>query len=93
MKSIKLKTTRPTVAELIRSAEHEPVMLETATGQRFLLSPADEFATEVELLRKHHKLLAFLDARGKESPTVPLDKARAIVSGNRTGVKYSAGCR
>ncbi len=77
MKNIKLTKTRPTVAELIRSAKHESVMLETAAGERFLLTPADDFATEVELLRKHHKLLAFLDARGKEPPAVSLDNARA----------------
>lgn len=65
MKSIKLTKTRPTVAELIRSAKRESVMLETATGEKFLLTSADEFATEVELLRKHHAVLAFLDSRAE----------------------------
>jgi hypothetical protein len=76
MKSIKLTKTRPTVADLIKSAKRESVMLETATGEKFLLTSADDFATEVELLRKHHKLLAFLDARGEEPATIALNDAR-----------------
>jgi len=77
MKNIKLTKTRPTVAELIRSAKRGPVLLEASSGERFLVTPADEFATEVELLRQHHKLLAFLDARSKEPPAASLDDARA----------------
>jgi len=76
MKSIKLTKTRPTVAELIQSAKRGSVMLETATGERYLLTAADGFATEVELLRRHHKLLAFLDSRAKEPATIALSDAR-----------------
>lgn len=76
MKNIKLTRTRPTVSELLRSAKRESVMLETPAGERFLLTRADAFATEVELLRKHHKLLAFLDARGKEPAVASLDRVR-----------------
>jgi hypothetical protein len=76
MKSIKLTRTRPTVAELLKSAKRGSVMLETSTGEKFLLTPADDFATEVELLRKNHAVLTFLDSRAKERVMVPLRDAR-----------------
>ena len=63
MKTIELKTESLSVEELMALAEKDPVRVRTAEGDEFLVSLADDFATEVELLRRNHEFLALLDDR------------------------------
>jgi len=39
-----------------------------------MASPADEFATEVELLRRNHAFLAMLDEFKQDETTIPLEQ-------------------
>ena len=61
MKTIDLKTE--SAEQLMNLAQNDSVRVRNAQGQEFLVSPADDFVSEVELLRHNHKFLAFLDAR------------------------------
>jgi hypothetical protein len=63
-----------TLAELLAKAREGMVILLDASGERFVLSHADDFALEVELLKKNHDFLAFLDASKNEGKTLSLDE-------------------
>jgi len=42
-------------------AKREPLLVKTKDGESFVISPTDEFDSEVELLRRNHKFLSMLD--------------------------------
>lgn len=63
MKTIDLKAQSLSAEQLIAFAEKDPVRVRNAKGHEFLVSPADDFASEVELLRRNHEFLTFLDER------------------------------
>jgi len=74
MKTVDLATENLTLSGLLAIARKESVLLQDADGERFLLSMADDFSGEVELLRKNHEFLAFLDSCKEEKTTVSLDE-------------------
>jgi hypothetical protein len=77
VKTIDLTEAEPSLQEILREARAEPVFLKAATGERWLLSPADDFALEVELLRANHKFLAYLDTCRTGKAGVSLEEAEA----------------
>ncbi len=74
MKTVDWATENLTLAGLLAIARKESVLLQDTDGERFLLSMADDFSAEVELLRKNHEFLAFLDSCKNETKTVSLDE-------------------
>jgi PHD/YefM family antitoxin component YafN of YafNO toxin-antitoxin module len=56
-------------------ARKEPVLVTTEKGESFLVSSADNFETEVELLRRNHTFLALLDGLKQEEETISLAEA------------------
>jgi hypothetical protein len=74
MKTVDLAKEHLSVEDLLTKARGESVLLQDASGERFLLSPADEFASEVELLRTHHDFLTFLDSCKGEEKTISLEE-------------------
>ena len=74
MKTIDLSKTPLSVNELLDSAQHESVMVQAADGTLFVLSLADEFVTEVELLRQNHAFLTLFDAYKQTQKTILLDE-------------------
>jgi hypothetical protein len=47
----------------------------TQDGESFLVSPADDFDTEVQLLRRNHAFLTLLDRLKAEEGRIPLAQA------------------
>ena len=74
MKTIDLSTTQLSVDELLESARKESVMVKAADGTSFMLSVADEFAAEVEILRQNHAFLTLLDSYKHAQKTIPLEE-------------------
>ncbi len=74
MKTVDLAAENPSLTGLLALARQESVLLKGTSGERFLLSLADDFAGEVELLSKNHRFLALLDACKDEAATVSLDE-------------------
>ena len=72
MKTIDLSSRSVSVAELLDMAGDDPLLVKTATGDCFVVSRADELATEVELLRRNHAFLAMLDKLKEDPDTIPL---------------------
>jgi len=52
--------------------KEEPVLVTTAEGESFLVSPADEFESEVQLLRRNHAFLTLLDGLKADEGSIPL---------------------
>ena len=62
-------------AELLDMARGEPLLVKTGKGDSFVVSPADELATEVELLRRNHTFLTMLDKFKEDTESIPLGEA------------------
>jgi hypothetical protein len=77
MKTINLTAESPSVADLLRMARKEAVLVTTKDGESFLVTPADDFDTEVQLLRRNHAFLTLLDELKKDPDTIPLAEAEA----------------
>ncbi len=74
MRTVELVTNAPSVEELLSMARQESVLVTTEDGESFLISSADDFDTEVQLLRRNHKFLAMLDKLKKDRDTIPLEE-------------------
>jgi len=75
MKTIKLSAHSPSVADLLSMAREEGVLVTTEDGDSFFVSLADDFDTEVQLLRRNHTFLTMLDELKREEQTIPLEDA------------------
>ena len=74
MRTVELATKAASVEELLSMARQENVLVTTADGQSFLISTADDFDSEVQLLRRNHKFLTMLDKLKKDRETIPLEE-------------------
>ena len=74
MKTIDLTADCPSLTEILRMAESEPVVVKTSQGESFVISAGDEFTTEVELLRRNNEFLAMLDEFKREEASTPLEQ-------------------
>ena len=74
MKTIDLSVTQMSVNEILDSARHASIIVKAVDGTSFVLSPANEFATEVELLRQNHAFLSLLDSYKQEQKTLSLEE-------------------
>ena len=74
MKTIDLSTNDLSVHEIVDSARDESIILKATDGTSFVLSIADDFATEVELLRQNHGFLALLDSFKEDDSSVSLEE-------------------
>ena len=63
MKTIDLSSEAVSAAEIFEMARKDSLLVKTEKGDSFLVSQADEFATEVELLRCNPVLFGIVFAR------------------------------
>ena len=75
MKTIDLTKSNLSLDEDLSSARRESLLLKCPNGEQFVISIADDFASEVELLRKNHAFLEFLDSCKKDPSSVSLEEA------------------
>ena len=75
MKVVDLSAQPISAAELLDMARGESVLVKTSQGDSFVVSPADELATEVELLRRNHTFLTMLDRLKEDRESIPLAEA------------------
>src|SRR6516162_6694810 len=79
MKTIDLDTTKLDLASVIDMARQGPLLLLTADGQEILMSLADDFDKEVEVLRRSQAFQRFLDERAACSRRIPLEDVEAEI--------------
>jgi hypothetical protein len=71
-------------------ARAEGVLLFEDNSDHFLLTPADDFETEVELLRRSHKFLAFLKQRLQSTKTIPIEQVEAELLNEEKNIPATA---
>jgi hypothetical protein len=73
MKTIDLATNPMSADDLLASAREGSVLVRSASGEAFVVSEADDFATEAELLRCNHRFLTLLDSWKADPTSISLD--------------------
>jgi hypothetical protein len=76
MKTIHLPEVSPAVALLLDQARDDDLILRLADGSEFLVVAIDDFDHEIARTRKNPKLMALLEARAKQTATIPLDEVK-----------------
>ena len=77
MKTIEIPNASRDVAELLEQAREDDVVVRLADGSEFLLVAVDDdFEAEIQRTRSNPKLMALLEARARQSATVPIDQAK-----------------
>lgn len=81
MNTVAIDLTQETISltELLNKARQNNVLLRDTSGAQFILSPADDLTLEVDLLRRNHEFLSFLDESKKEQRTFSLDEVEALL--------------
>ena len=75
MKAVKLTSRPPSVRELLSMAREESVLVTGEDGEKYVITHADDFETEVQLLRRNHAFLALLDELKQDDSSIPLAEA------------------
>ncbi|MGR3176213.1 MAG: hypothetical protein ACUZ8N_16705 [Candidatus Scalindua sp.] len=74
MKPVDISSNILSIKELLDMAKEESLLVKTKDGESFVISSADEFDSEVELLRQNHKFLSMLDRFKSSDKTIPIDE-------------------
>jgi hypothetical protein len=85
MKAVDLAKMSPSLAELLKLASEENVILTTSEGRRFVLAEIDDFAEEVAQVRQNTALMQLLDERSRETATFTLSQAREQLRAKKRG--------
>ncbi len=76
MKTIDFAPPPPDVARLLDQARDDDLIVRLPDGSEFLVVAIDDFDQEIVRTRSNPRLMALLDARGKETATVSLDEVK-----------------
>jgi hypothetical protein len=76
MKRIDLSEGQPSLSEVLMLAKSEAVLIHSASGEDFILEPADDFDREAAALGGSEKFLSFLEARSNETGDIPISEIR-----------------
>lgn len=76
MKKIDLSEIPPGLARLLDEARHEDLILRLGDGREFLVVAIDDFDDEIARTRNNPKLTALLEARAKQTATIPLEQVK-----------------
>ena len=76
MKTIDLTSEQHTLAELLKLAKSEDVLIHSSSGDDYLLERADEFEREVAALGTSDKFMSYLETRSDESEDLTLRQVR-----------------
>ena len=76
MKTIQIRTPTPTLEDVLRLADAENVILQTADGREYVLAEIDDLDREIALMRQNDGLKKLLDERSKDKSANSLDDTR-----------------
>jgi hypothetical protein len=76
MKTTDFAPAPPDVAHLLDLARNEDLIVRLPDGSEFLLVAIDDFDQEIDRTRNNPRLMALLEARAKQTATVPLDEVK-----------------
>jgi len=73
MKTVLVTRRSKSINDLLKQARKQKVILRSEDGKEFILAEVDDFDREIELARQNKALMKYLDERGKEKATIPLE--------------------
>jgi hypothetical protein len=76
VKTIDLPQASPDVASLLEQASDEDLILRLGDGREYLVVAIDDFDDEIARTRRNPKLMALLEARARQTATIPLDEVK-----------------
>ena len=76
MRTIDLSQQSPSLADLLRLAREENLVILTEAGEEFILAEMDDLDQEVGLIRQQGELMALLRERSHGGETIPLREVR-----------------
>ncbi len=77
MKTIDLTgSSVPTLTDVLALAEGDDVIVKTLDGREFVVTEVDDFAQEIEAIRRNPALMQFLEERAKEKGKYSLEEVR-----------------
>ena len=74
MKTVNLEKERLDLKDVLNLARRESVLLLTPDGKEFYIAEADDFESEVEVLRGSQTFQKFLDQRSSCTQRIPLEE-------------------
>ena len=77
MRTVAVSTRSKNITALLKRARKENIVLRTTDGAEFILAEVHDFSREIELARQNKELMKFLEARARQTKTVPLAKVKA----------------
>jgi hypothetical protein len=72
MKTVDLSAQPMSAKDLLEMARKDELLVRTGKGECFVVSQAEEFAAEVDLLRRNHTFLTMLDRFKHDQAVIPL---------------------
>ena len=76
MKTVTIPPQASDINDLLKQAREEDLLVRAADGTEFMVSAVDDFDHEIAVTRRNAKLMALLDARAKQTKTVPLAEVK-----------------
>jgi hypothetical protein len=76
VKTIDLLQASLDVAQLLEQARSDDLLVRLADGSEFLLVAIDDFDQEIARTRENPRVMALLEARAKQTVTIPLDEVK-----------------
>ena len=76
MKTVTIPPQSTEINVLLEQARQEDILVRAADGTEFMLTAIDDFEHEIVRTRQNAKLMALLDARGKQTQTIPLEEVK-----------------
>jgi hypothetical protein len=76
VKTIDFAPAPPDVARLLDQARNDDLIVRLPDGSEFLLVAVDDFDQEIGRTRNNPRLMALLQARAKQTATIPLDEVK-----------------
>jgi hypothetical protein len=83
MKAIDITTSSPTLTEVLRLASEDNVILKTAEGRQYVLAEIDDFAEEINAVRRNKAIMQMLKERSQEPATLTLRQVREQLQGKK----------
>jgi hypothetical protein len=96
VKTIDIPRKVKSVNERLDQARDEDVVIRAADGTEFLVTQLDDFEEEIAPTRRNKKLMAFLEARAKETETISFEEVQrrlGLASSKRRAVPAESSSR
>jgi hypothetical protein len=76
MKVIDIPSQANEINTLLDQARQDDLLVRSADGREYMLTAVEDFDWEIARTRQNQKLMAFLDARAKQTATLPLAEVK-----------------